>query len=158
MTAAELKAVQLASGLSQQEFARRLGLNPRTFRRQLSGEIDVTRRTEAAILSLFGAREDALSPGAFPRDEWILGDGASGREYLVHARAPRFIARVVETDDDGAAAATEAPADVLSGVVYSGDGFVLAEIVWIDTPPSSPAALAALMDAAADAVEDGGAD
>ena len=55
-------------------------------------------------------------------------------------------------------APAEAPADLLSGVVYSGDGFALCEIVWIDPAPSYPSALAALMDAAADAVEEASED
>ena len=162
MTPTELRALILASGLSQQEVARRIGVNPRTMRRMLAGEQEITRRTEAAFSALFGAAPNAVARG-FPRDEWILGDGpltAEGprREYLVHARPPRFIARVAATDEDGASAPAEAPADLLSGVVYSGDGFALCEIVWIDPAPSYPSALAALMDAAADAVEEASED
>jgi len=77
----------------------------------------------------------------YPRDEWIIGDGLPEhgvrREYVVHTKPPRFIARVVLDDEDGLPMGEEGAADVLSGSTYdSGLGFVLCEVAWIDPPPS----------------------
>ena len=76
-----------------------------------------------------------------PRDEWIRGDGlaptnAPPRDYLVHARAPRFIARVAHAEEEAAT---------------NGDGR-LAEIVWLDPEPDDEDR-DGLMDAAAAVLE-----
>lgn len=59
------------------------------------------------------------------RDEWLIGDalGLDGkrREYVVHLQPPRFVARVVACDDDGLPEPPERPADILTGMVYTGD-------------------------------------
>jgi len=99
---------------------------------------------------MIGATEEEAP--AWPRDEWIIGDGAgSAREYVYHAAPPRFLARVVMVDDSGAPEPSEKPADVLSGVIYSSDDFVLCEVVWLDEVP--PGEVVKWLEAAADAVE-----
>lgn len=97
----------------------------------------------------------------WPRDEWIVGYGIGGdgkvRRYVIHTAPPRFIARAVETDEEGLPRTEEEPADVLSGTVYVADGslddgdLVLAEIDWIDQPNAGE--LAHFMESAADALE-----
>ncbi|MGC1723240.1 MAG: hypothetical protein WA746_30035, partial [Isosphaeraceae bacterium] len=64
---------------------------------------------------------------ALPRDEWIIGDASSGREYVYHARPPRFLARVVMCNDQGLPDLNEAPADIVSGVVHAGVDLPFAE-------------------------------
>ena len=68
-------------------------------------------------------------------------------------RRPRFIARVVACDDQGLPETSEHPADILTGIIYSGDGYVLAEIVWIDPPPPI-AEIHRLLEAACDAIDE----
>ena len=94
--------------------------------------------------------------GPWPRDEWIIGEGQDGREYVVHSAPPRFIARVVMTDEkDGTPLDSEEPADLVGGIVYAADpGTVLCEIDWIDEP--QPSEITALMEAAAEAIEAAG--
>lgn len=145
----DLRAVGLAAyGYGwQRALARAIGVNERTMRRYASGATPVPPGVARDIRRVLGA---AGAPGeGWPRDEWILGDGATGpdgsrREYIVHTRAPRFIARIVY---GAGPAPTEGGADTITGIVYESDGFALAQIVWIDPPPG-PAELAALMDAA----------
>lgn len=107
---------------------------------------------EREILRLMGGTE--RSP--FPRDEWVVGDGVSGdgrrREYIVHLAEPRFVARIVATDEDGQPLAEEYPADVLSGIVYAADDeTVFCEIEWWDQPKAGHITL--LMESAADVLD-----
>lgn len=93
----------------------------------------------------------------WPRDEWLVGDarGDDGamREYIMHMQPPRFIARVVECDDDGEPLPEHEPADVLSGNVYAaGETTVLCEISWIDEPKAGE--IVQLLEAAADALDE----
>jgi hypothetical protein len=67
-------------------------------------------------------------------------------EYIVHARAPRFIARA--HDERGN---RQLPADTTTGAVYPAADKMLCEIAWIDRRPS-PKALRDLLEAAADAL------
>jgi hypothetical protein len=152
-TAASIALLRSAVGW-QSAIARRLRCTDRQVRRWLQ-----SRRIPDWVAERFAEmtrlRDNA---GDWPRDEWILGDGIGGPggmqcEYIVHAVAPRFIARVVETDEDtGQLETGDPPADLLSGVVYdAGFGTTLCEIVWIDEP--DPKNLTALMEAASDAIE-----
>lgn len=153
MTPTELRALILASGLSNSEFARRIGITPRTMRRMLSGEA-ITERTTKAINLLLGPREASSSDR--PRDAWIVGEGPppERREYVIHTAAPRFIARVVAMDMlTDQPEPDEEPADVIAGVVYSAADNVMCEITWIDPAPTDPTALRTLMDRAADQLE-----
>jgi len=74
------------------------------------------------------------------------------REYVIHTKHPRFFARVVAVDDEGLAEPKEEPADILTGIVYSGAGYLISEIVWLDpTPPAGE--LHRLLEEAADAID-----
>jgi len=64
------------------------------------------------------------------------------------------IGAAVECDDDGVPMPEEGEADVLTGVAYASGDFVLCEIAWIDASPSSLDEIRAMMDQAADALED----
>lgn len=75
------------------------------------------------------------------------GEGTEGREYLIHTRKPRFMARIAADE-----AGLDLDADRGTGITYVSAGFVLCEIVWIDAPPG-PDALVKLMEAACDAVD-----
>lgn len=155
MTRDEFQAASIALLRSaigwQTAIARRLGVESRTVRRWLrSGEIPAW--VDARLAELMGG----IGPSPWPRDEWVIGDGVTGdgraREYIIHVAAPRFVARIVACDADGQPLPEEAPADVISGVVYAIDPeTVLCEIEWIDEP--SPGQIAALLEAAADAIE-----
>lgn len=154
MTPTELRALILASGLTNSEFARRLGINPRHMRRMLAGEQPINSRMEAAINALFGGT-DELNP-YLPRDRWIVGEGPppDRREYIIHTAAPRFIARVVAINETtGEPELSEEPADIEGGIVYEAGDSLLCEIQWIDPSPANPVTLSRLMDAAADQLE-----
>lgn len=135
----------------QSAIARRLDVEPRTVRRWLAAGKTPT-WVDEKLLEMIGATD--LAPG--PRDEWLIGDarGQDGkrREYVVHLQPPRFIARIVACDDDGNPEPSEAPADVISGVVYAIDeGTVLCEIEWIENV--APGEHVKWLEAAADAIE-----
>lgn len=157
MTWEEFEATSVAilrSALGwQTAIARRLGVEARTVRRWRKIGIPswaVERLMEWTALS------DRLP---WPRDEWIIGDGVGldgvPRQYIVHTVPPRFIARIVETDDDfgdGEPDPAESAVDLASGVTFhAGFGAVLCEIAWIDEP--RPGEVAQLLEAAADAIE-----
>ena len=155
MTADELRALGAAlyGGAYgwQTAMAEWLGVSSRTVRRWLSG---------AAPVPADVAR--ILSPGLtgeLPRDTWIIGAGtpdARGRrrQYIVHVRYPRFVARVVAVDDEGQPSSAERTADLHTGVVYSDTltrrGTLLCEIIWIDMPEADEASMHALLGAAVD--------
>lgn len=135
----------------QSAIARRLGVEPRTVRRWLAGG-EFPPDIDARLGALIGAND--ISP--WPRDEWMIGDALGGdgqrREYIMHLQPPRFVARVVALDEDGAPEADEMPADIISGTVYQVDPeTVLCEIDWIDDVP--PGQRAQWLDAAADAID-----
>ncbi len=127
--------------------ARQLRVQPRTVRRWLAGGF-IPDWVETKLADLIGKTD----PDAAPRDEWIVGDAPSRREYVYHARPPRFLARVVMVDDDGLPITSEEPADVVSGVVYSSDDYVLAEVVWIEEV--APGEVVKWLEAAANAIDE----
>lgn len=154
MTPTELRALILASGLSNSEFARRIPVSYRTLTRMLSGRLAVQPRTEMAIRRMLGVT-GAPAP-EWPRDEWIVGEGPppARREYIVHAGEPRFIARVVAIDElTGEPEPDEEPVEIMSGIVYDAGDSRICEIAWLDTPPTDPTALRRLIDRAADQLE-----
>jgi hypothetical protein len=78
------------------------------------------------------------------RDEWVVGYGASfgggvSREYIVHTRFPRFIARIVllSEGENGKPKDVELPVDTKLGSVYKiDDNMLLCEVVWMESPDS----------------------
>jgi hypothetical protein len=58
-------------------------------------------------------------------ERFIVGQGESGRMYLVHTHAPRFVAELFEDED--------APASPLS-LSLPESGEVLANFAWSDDP------------------------
>jgi len=124
-----------------------LTVDRRTIARWLKGH---PRVPEAVVRTLRRAVN-----GAGTRDEWIVGAGHRGaREYLVHTRAPRFIARLVALDG-AAPQAVDAGADIDSGVVRrcKGGAEMLCEFGWLDPPPRDRE-LRALLDRAEGALDD----
>ena len=160
MTAAEFRAIGLAfyGGAHgwQTAMAERLGVAPRTVRRWASGASRIPPGVAAALKLAQGGAD-------WPRDEWICGEGAPNegdfrREYIVHTKPPRFIARAVAVDeDDGLPTLDEQPADSLRGLVFvASPDTHLCEIVWLDLPPSDESELRELLDRAATALLDSG--
>lgn len=125
MTLAELRHLVIPrfGPLWQSPLARAIGAHSRTMRRVAAGQ-QITASMEARIRGAVGEPQSAL-----PRDEW-LSARAKGHRYLVHARAPRFIALVT---------ANQAEAGRAQGIVNRGPAWTLCEIVWIDAPPPAPA-------------------
>lgn len=125
MTPADLRQRLALAGMSQGELARRIGISPRHARRLAAeeGEGVPDHLVPAVLAALAGA----------PHDAWVFGDGdTTGSEYAVHLLHPRLVARLVAEDDETDAAS----ADVLGGITISlGDGLLLCEIRWIDSPP-----------------------
>lgn len=158
MNAAEFAETSIALLRSavgwQSAIARRLGVDSRTVRRWLKDDVTPP-WADAKLAEWMGANQ----AGPWPRDEWIVGDGVSAdgwrREYVYHAAPPRFLARVVLTDEDGRPMPDEGPADVISGTVYSIGDAVLCEVEWIDEVPAGQ--VAQLLAAAAAAVDESGA-
>lgn len=58
-------------------------------------------------------------------DEWIVGEGVIGRDYLIHTLEPRFIAEIFD----------EPPLDKFEFSLSNGQ--TLANFVWSDDPPTS---------------------
>lgn len=109
----------------QSALARLLGVDDRTVRRWLAADRAIPEGAAEVLERLAKA------------DEWINGEGAaSGAEYIVHTRWPRFVARVV-VEDEGLPG--DAGADTIGGLTYSGEGGLLCEIVWHDPPPEGRA-------------------
>jgi hypothetical protein len=100
----------------QSAMARFLNVSDRTVRRWVSGTSGVPDWVLTAL---------SKAPGA-NHDEWILGEGSGGREYIIHAKSPKFIARLSENEKD---------ADTKTGTVYQIGRLVLCEVNWIDAPP-----------------------
>lgn len=155
MTREEFQAAAIAILRSavgwQSAIARRLGVDSRQVRRWLAAG-ETPSRVDEKLAEMMGG----LAAGPWPRDEWMIGDGVTAdgraREYVVHLAPPRFVARIVATDHDGAPLPQEEPADVLSGVVYAADDeTLLCEVEWIDVP--DPGQVVQLLEAAADAIE-----
>lgn len=153
MQPTELKALILASGLSNSEFARRVPISYRNLTRMLAGTAPILPRTAASISRMFGAGEAA--PSEWPRDEWIVGEGPppDRREYLIHTAPPRFIARVVALDVITDEPEPDEDPVGLAGVVYDSGDSRLCKFVWIDPAPTDPTALTRLVDRAADQLD-----
>lgn len=138
--------------------ARALKVSDRTVRRWAAGMVQLPEWAQQALMAMAGVTDEGAV--AWPRAEWIIGDdppdeGGRRREYIVHTRLPRFIARLVEIDDDGRPVPGEGEADVTTGVAYRADpNTVICELHWIDRPPAS--GLVALMEGAANAIEAAG--
>lgn len=135
----------------QSKIARKMGKPIRTIQRWVAADAVPDWATEQ-LREMMGGTD--RSP--FPRDEWLIGDalGDDGqmRAYVMHMQTPRFVARLVEVDDDGLPVEGEEPADILTGIVYQIDeGSVLCEIEWIDQPKAGE--VTQLMEAAGDAIE-----
>lgn len=138
----------------QTKIAHRLGKDPRTVRRWISGKQSIPEDVQAALVDMMGRIDQTA---VFPRGEWLVGRDDAGRMLVYHLQAPRFVARAVYCDQDGQPIEEEGPADTLSGQVYVIDGsdpegdFVLCEVDWIDKP--KPGEIVQLYEAAADAIE-----
>lgn len=115
----------------QTALSRAVGISDRHMRRMVAGTAPIAPGLAREIRSL----------SEWPRDEWIVSVVPGGREYVSHLLRPRFVARVVAVDSDGLPRPEEEPADVLTGITYSGRDYVLCEIVWIDNPPNTDALL-----------------
>lgn len=156
MTPSDLRALGAARyGADwQSPLARAIGISPRHMRRLAAGSTPVTPGIERDILRVLGGTD--LADPDWPRDAWIVGDGRDDlgniREYVVHARRPRFVARVVALDDTEQPTPSEEPADITTGIVYTSGDYVLAELVWLDPPPPL-ADIHRLLEAACDAVD-----
>lgn len=138
----------------QGKAARLLNLNPRRLRQWMADgwvPIDVSAEMQATM------GQTAAGAAPWPQPKWILGEGmlADGElhEYLMHTGAPRFVARVVSMGEDDTPEAPDQDADLLSGIVAGGPGFVLCETVWIDPPPAREG-LEALFQEATEAASD----
>ena len=136
----------------QSAIARRLNVDSRTVRRWLkAGEIPGW--VDDRLKEMIGAADHT----GWPRDEWVLGDirteNGGRREYIVHLQYPRFAARIVTCDENGAAVEKDQPADLVSGVVYQiSPEECFCEIDWIN--PVKPGEVVKWLEAAADAVID----
>jgi len=160
MTPTELQAIGMAVfGMEwQSALARAIDMSPRHMRRLTAGVSPITETIAADIRRVLGVAE--IGDPDWPRDEWIVGDApveagtGARREYIVHTRRPRFVARVVAVDNDGLAEPQEDPADILT-CAYSSSDYVVCEIVWIDPPPGAEK-IHALLEAACDAIDENG--
>jgi len=125
VTPTDLRAALAALGWTQGRLAVEAGVAARTARRWALGEAAIP----GDVVALLAAAQ------AGGGDAWVFGAGnATGREYAVHLRRPRLVARLVdEADPDDAASA-----DTLTGLVLAlGDDTVLCEVRWIDPPPDN---------------------
>ena len=107
----------------QSKLARYAGVNPRTVRRWITGEITLPDWMEPLL--------DRLAP-SLP-DRFIIGVGASGNEYIVHTHFPRFICQIGRES-------------WISGITYkTKDGKLLHSFVWLDKCPESTSTETVLM-------------
>ena len=154
MTAEEFSTTSIALLRSavgwQTAIAGRLRIDARTVRRWLK-DGTTPEWVDGRLAEMMGG----LGATPWPRDEWIIGDGVTAdgraREYIIHAIAPRFIARIVAVEESAPEDA-ELPADIIAGTIYYADPeTLLCEIEWIDE--IDPGAVTHLLEAAADAIE-----
>ena len=140
----------------QSALARTLSVSDRTVRRWAAGSSPIPDTLEDELAAALGWTKRGRPD--WPRDQWIIGDGVetasnTRREYIIHTRKPRFMARVIALDElTGEPQPDEGDTD-FSGVVFqAGPDSQFCEIVWIDPPPAGRK-LSALMESAADALE-----
>lgn len=62
-----------------------------------------------------------------PHERFIMGQGESGRFYIIHTQRPRFVAELFEDD--------AFPVGDLS-MSFDESGEVLSNFAWIDQPPA----------------------
>ena len=102
--------------------------------------------TPAEVLNRLSGVPDGAST-ALCRDEWVEAKGTEipdlvRRHYVVHAREPRFVCRVLESPRDPIATEAgihdyEEPMDILGGLAYcEGDDYTLIEFQWLDPIPN----------------------
>ncbi|MDE0174217.1 MAG: hypothetical protein OYH76_01670 [Defluviicoccus sp.] len=153
MTSSELSAICLSLWGEhwQAELARFLDVNPRSVRRWASGDVTVPDSIAEELKQQLNI--NLPRPEIVPRDEWIFQIAEGRRSYIVHTLTPRFIARLVECDQDDVPLPSEGKVDILSGVTFQADGLLLCEISWID-PPSPDNELPDLLRQAIDALHD----
>ncbi len=145
MKASDLKAMILASGLPRERFREKVGLDAQAFQRILDGQDPITFQLRIKLQNLFAPQpEGTLST----RDEWIIGEGPPPRrrEYIIHTREPRFIARVIALDEEtDVPLSEEQPANTTTGTLYQYGPSLLCELDWIDPQPANPEDLERLM-------------
>ncbi len=156
MTPDELRALGMARyGHDwQAPLARAIGVSPRHMRRLAAGQSAISEGVEADIKRALGG--SAIVDPDWPRDTYIVGDARDDlgavREYVVRCRPPRFTARVVSLDNAGEPEGGEQPVDVITGIVYASEGYVLAEIAWADAMPGI-ADIHRMLEEACDAID-----
>ena len=108
----------------QTRMAKWLRVNPRTVRRWASGEVDVP----GYVLNLMHIPFEGLGAESIP--EWLFGiaHGTGDREWVIHTRAPRFVAEIADTDD------------LVEGFSYEiAEGDQFCRFLWLDPEPPRPA-------------------
>lgn len=102
------------------------------------------------VLLMIQSREDIgplPSPDTVTHGRFIFGDDSGRRSYVVHTREPRFIAEHFDFDDpilDGFDS---------DGMYDLGEGEVIANVVWIDSPPDRETLAAIFHDLIAELAE-----
>jgi transcriptional regulator with XRE-family HTH domain len=84
MTPDTLREIITASGLTNSDAARQLGMDPRHMRRLLSGQVPVTSRLADDARRL-------LAPATAGPPEWLTGRAGDGRRWIARLHAPRFV-------------------------------------------------------------------
>ena len=158
LTPEDLRNIAESLGLPaygwQKKMSQLLSVTDRTVRRWASGEAAIPDWVESELKKAMGV-DPSLGLTLTSRDEWLIADGGEEREYIIHTRAPRFCARVVDIDPlEGTPLPDQGNADVISGITYEmGLDCVLCEIAWLDAPPGA-ASLKRLLSAAANFYEE----
>ena len=99
--------------------ARETGLSTRTLRRIELGQCKVTEITEDKLRNLL----DADMP-EYDHAHWIVGKGEDGRDYIIHAYWPRFLAVISGADE---AEDVRGPVKLLDG-----GNRIIHSLLWID--------------------------
>lgn len=110
----------------QTPLAAAMGTTTRQVRRWRAGATPIGPRLDGRLRAVLGAKD-------WPRDEWIVGEGQR-RDYLVHARRPRFIGACLigfPPEDGKDTLATAGGYQI----PYEDTVFGIYELVWIDPPP-----------------------
>ena len=110
----------------QSAIARRLGVNNRTIRKIVKGDLKISDGLAKDLLDLLGENAPQIIHA-----EWILGQGDDNREYLIHTRHPRFQCLVLDLNDP------EYEFDHDAGVQYTFNNSVLCGFLWHDRKPDN---------------------